>query len=306
MIATLTLLFTGGCVGSGNNTKNNKDVIATSFYPIYIFTLNIVQGIDDIEVRCMAEQNIGCLHDYTLTAKDVRLLNDAKAFVINGAGMESFIEDAYENAENIFVIDSSSGISLICDDEHTHHEDAEEKEASHGHSHNHSENSHIWLSVENAKKQIENIKNGLVQIYPQYELQFEENYEAYMNRLTELEKETESCRAQVKDKKVITFHKAYDYLAVDTGFEIVACVESDEGGEPSAKKLAQLSEYIKNESICALFTEPQYKGSAADILKNETGISICVLNPVTSGQASLTSYEDIMKENYELLLKAVS
>ena len=42
-----------------------------------------------------------------------------------------------------------------------------------------------------------------------------------------------------------------------------------------------------------------------EILKNETGINIYVINPVTSGEASLTAYEDIMKENYELILKAV-
>ena len=109
----------------------------------------------------MAEQNIGCLHDYTLTSEDVRLLNDADAFVINGAGMEAFIEDAYKNVESLFVVDSSTGIELICDEtshneeEHSHEED---------HSHNHSVNAHIWLSIENAKKQIENIKKYSVPV----------------------------------------------------------------------------------------------------------------------------------------------
>ena len=109
----------------------------------------------------------------------------------------------------------------------------------------------------------------------------------------------------ITDKKVITFHKAYDYLAMDLGFQVVACIESDEGGEPSAKKLAELTKHIKEDEICALFIEPQYTGSAAEILKNETDINIYIINPVTSGEASLTAYEDIMKENYELILKAV-
>ena len=301
----LTLVFTGGCVGVSEDTENKeKTIIATSFYPIYIFTLNIVNGIDAFEVRCMAEQSIGCLHDYTLTSKDVRLLNDADAFVINGAGMESFVEDAYKNVESLFVIDSSKDIALLCSEDENS-SDGDSHNDTHQHSHDHSVNSHIWLSVQNAKKQIENIKDGLAEQFPEYRYLFFKNYEAYIERLNELEKIQSEYTSQINGKKVVTFHKAYDYLAEDLGFEIVTCVESDEGGEPSAKKLAELTERIKEDKICALFTEPQYTGSAADILKNETDIKVFVLNPVTSGEADLTAYENIMKENYELILKAV-
>lgn len=309
LLLALSLVFTGGCVGVGNDVeKTEKITIATSFYPVYIFTLNIVDGIDAFEVKCMAEQNIGCLHDYTLTSKDVRLLNDAAVLVINGAGMESFVEDAYKNVEDLSVIDSSTGIELLCgENEHgdngsSHNAD---NENSHNHSHNHTDNSHIWLSVENAKKQAENIKNGLSEQFPEYRYLFFENYEAYIKRLEALEETQKEYSSAITDKKVITFHKAYDYLAMDLGFQVVACVESDEGGEPSARKLAELTKHIKEDEICALFIEPQYTGSAAEILKNETGINLYVINPVTSGEASLTAYEDIMKENYELILKAV-
>jgi zinc transport system substrate-binding protein len=305
LLLTLSLVFTGGCVGVSEDTKNDeKIIIATSFYPIYIFTLNIVNGIDAFEVRCMAEQNIGCLHDYTLTSKDVRLLNDADAFVINGAGMESFVEDDYKNVESLFVIDSSKDIELLCSEDENS-SDGDSHNGTHQHSHDHSVNSHIWLSVQNAKKQIENIKDGLAEQFPEYRYLFFKNYEAYIERLNELEKIQSEYTSQINGKRVVTFHKAYDYLAEDLGFQIVTCVESDEGGEPSAKKLAELTERIKEDKICALFTEPQYTGSAADILKNETNIKVFVLNPVTSGEADLTAYENIMKENYELILEAV-
>lgn len=303
LLLTLSLVFAGGCVGVGEDNKSEeKIIIATSFYPVYVFTLNIVNGIDGFEVRCMAEQNIGCLHDYTLTSKDVRLLNDADVFVINGAGMEAFVEEAYENVEDLFVIDSSENIRLLCSEESG--SDGDFHNDSH-HSHNHSANSHIWLSVENAKKQVENIKNGLSKKFPEYRDLFFKNYESYIEKLSELEYVQAEYASEINGKKVITFHKAYDYLAEDLGFRIVDCVESDEGGEPSAKKLAELTKHIKEDEICALFTEPQYTGSAAEILKNETDIKVFVLNPVTSGEADLTAYEDIMKENYELILKAV-
>ena len=54
--------------------------------------------------------------------------------------------------------------------------------------------------------------------------------------------------------------------------------------------------------MTVLFVESDYKGSAATVLSNETGVEICVINPVINGADTLTSYEDIMREN----LKAVS
>ena len=83
-------------------------------------------------------------------------------------------------------------------------------------------------------------------------------------------------------------------------------VESHEGGEPSARGLAELTKLIKENNVTVLFVEPDYKGSAATILSNETNVKICVINPVINGEASLRAYEDIMRENMNVILKAVS
>ncbi len=296
MIIVLSLLFTAGC--GAVVTDNTDSVIAVSFYPVYIFTLNLVEGIDELTVTCMAEQSTGCLHDYTLTARDAKLLNDASVFVINGAGLETFLPDITETTENLSVIDSSEGIELICSH---HHEEGDEY-----HSHNHENNSHIWLSVENAKKQVLNIKNGLVENYPEHEKQITENYVNYIGRLNELSLELDKTYQAAQGKKIITFHAAYEYMAAESGLEIIECIESDEGGEPSAKKIANLCHIIPQNNIKALFVEPDYNGSAAGILEGETGVKIYVLNPVTRGENTLNAYEDIMRENIQTILKAVS
>ncbi len=292
----MAMAFFSGCTGNAPEPEKGERIVATSFYPVYIFTLNLLDGVEGVEVKCMAEQSVGCLHDYTLTAKDAKLLNDAEVLVINGAGMESFLQDAFDGVENLKVIDSSEKIELICNDEHNHEE-------SH-HDHNHMVNSHIWLSVDNAKIQVENIKNGLIKAFPEIENSIEQNYVSYLERLDALAKRKKTI-ASFEDVSVISFHGAYEYLAEDMGFHIADTIESDEGGEPSAKELAHLSEEIRNENIKALFIEPTYSGSAAEILARETNKKIYTLNPVISGEVTLTAYEDIMKENYETILRAV-
>lgn len=297
VVLAVTLLIFSGCAGNAPETQKDKITVAASFYPVYIFTINLLNGIDEVSVECMAEQSVGCLHDYTLTAKDAKLLSDAKVLVINGAGMESFLEDAFQSVENLNVIDSSENIELICKGDHHHEEDNDD--------HHHHENSHIWLSLGNAKLQIENIKNGLVKEFPQYENKIEENYSDYIKRIDALEDERKTVLSLSKELNVISFHGAFEYMAENLGLNICHTIESDEGHEPSAKELAQLSNKIKKDNIKALFVDPNYNGSAAEILGRETGAEIYVINPVISGEEKLTAYEDIMLGNYKMILKAV-
>lgn len=294
----ITVLVSACCSCAVEKSKNDKILLVASFYPVYIFTLNITQGIDDITVECMAEQNVGCLHDYQILSKDARLIADSDAFIINGAGMEEFLEDVYNSVESINVIDSSKSVEIleICHDEH--HEDE--------HNHNHNVNSHIWMSVENAITQCENIASEMSALYPQYKEKIEENKSSYITKLQKLDEELSLKAETIKGKNIITFHESFDYLANAYSFNVLAKVESHEGGEPSARGLAELTEIIRENNVKVLFVESDYKGSAATILKNETDVEICVLNPVISGEAALTAYEDIMRENMNEILKAVS
>lgn len=300
-VLVLILIISACCSCTTPPTQNDNILLVTSFYPIYIFTLNIVNGIDEINVSCMAEQNTGCLHDYQILSRDAKLIADADVFIINGAGMETFLEDVYMSNENLRVIDSSEGVALIenCDEHHENH-----NEESH-HDHNHSVNSHIWMSPENAKIQVKNIAESLKSFYPQYKDTIEENEKNYINRLTVLNEELTEKTKAIKNENIITFHESYDYLASEYGFNVIATVESHEGGEPSAKGLAELIDIIEEHNVNVLFTEPDYKGSSATILSSETGAEICTLNPVIRGEQTLTAYEDIMRENIEIILKAV-
>jgi zinc transport system substrate-binding protein len=69
-----------------------EKVVVTSFYPIYILAMNLTVGIEDIRVENLAAPNTGCLHDYQLLTGDMRTLSGAQVLLINGAGMESYLD----------------------------------------------------------------------------------------------------------------------------------------------------------------------------------------------------------------------
>ncbi|MBR3910052.1 MAG: zinc ABC transporter substrate-binding protein [Anaerotignum sp.] len=104
----------------------------------------------------MAQPQTGCLHDYELTISDMKLLENADVLIINGGGMESFLEQAMERYPDLIIVDTSHGIELLEEEEHHHHEEeTEEEHAEHSHGHDHEGNPHIWLSPERAAPQAE-------------------------------------------------------------------------------------------------------------------------------------------------------
>ncbi len=108
--------------------KQDKVTIVTSFYPMYIIALNLTEHMDNVEVVNLTDNNVGCLHDYQLTTKDMRTLNDADVLILNGGDMELFLEDVVTMYPSLEVIDASEHISLLEGIEHVHGEEAHSEE----------------------------------------------------------------------------------------------------------------------------------------------------------------------------------
>ena len=82
-----------GFSGCGTPAKESSRLkLLASFYPIAIMALNITDGVEGVAVESMAQQQTGCLHDFQMTTADMKKAETANAFLINGAGMEGFLD----------------------------------------------------------------------------------------------------------------------------------------------------------------------------------------------------------------------
>ncbi len=122
--------------------KDDKINVITTFYPIYMIGLNLADQIENLEVTSLTELDTGCLHDYQLTTQDMKLIAAADIMVINGGGMESFLEDIIENYPKLIIIDASKDIPMLHNDsEGPVGDDEEHNEESEGADEKHSEES---------------------------------------------------------------------------------------------------------------------------------------------------------------------
>jgi len=289
LLAALCLLLTGcGGTNTAGGGKDGSFHIVTSFYPMYVATINITQGVDGVTVTNMTKPQTGCLHDYQLMTEDMKTLEKADAFVINGAGMESFLDKVIEQQKNLKIIDASKGIELLKDDDE--------------------ENPHVWLSVTDAILQVKNIAEQLKAADPKHADAYEKNAAAYIKKLEALKAEMHAELDTVPNKDIVTFHEAFPYFAKEFGLNIISVVEREPGTEPTPAELQETIEQVKKLPVKVLFTEPQYSPSAAETIARETGAKIYTLDPVVTGEANdqaINAYIDTMKKNMETLKTAL-
>ena len=87
--------------------NENDKILLASFYPMYIMAINVADGVPGVKIVNMTKPQTGCLHDYQLTPQDMQSVSKAWAFIINGGGMESFIDKAIKQRPHLKIIDAS-------------------------------------------------------------------------------------------------------------------------------------------------------------------------------------------------------
>lgn len=315
----------------GEENEEGNIRVVTSFYPVYVLTLNLTDQIPGLKVDSLTDFSAGCLHDYQLTTNDMRLLSNADVFIINGGGMEEYLEDVINSHPDMTVIDISQGISMLEGIEHAHnHEHGEHEEDRHdeedghdeNHDHVHENNPHVWLDPDLYMMQIENASQGLKKYILDLGLegsttdniinQLESNTRAYITKVQEIADQMNIILDTVKDmvtnrsisNKVVIFHDSFAYLANKAGLEIAYAVEIDEDTPLSAGEVAEVISVIREDNIKYLFTEKQHDGTIADRIMEETEAEIYIIDSAVTGDGTKDSYLEAMKSNINILKTA--
>ena len=293
-----------GVVGLARTSAQEEEdlLIVTSFYPVYLLTRNLTEGAGGVTVRNLTENHSGCIHDYQLTTEDMRLLEEADLFFINGGGMESFMEEAATLMPDLSVVSAGEGIGLIENNSlHVHGE---------GNTHDHFEeyNAHVWTDPSRYLIQIENLTNALCEYDPANEDRYRRNAEEYGARVSELEEELETLRECVQGVPVVLFHDAFVYLADALGMEIIDTVDLDADTSLAPGDLTEMIEETAAHGGKMYWEEAGVRNPAGEMLAQETGARGYELNPLTSGSEEdpLSAYLDGMRQNIAVIKEALA
>ena len=323
---------------SAKNTDEADDTltVVTSFYPMYIATLNIVDGVKGVRLENLSEPQTGCLHDFQLTPEDMKLLSTADVFVINGGGIESFMSDVAKAYPKLDVVEACEDVVLLSEDdadsdhehdhdadaesdsdhEHDHDADAEsdsdhdhdheadaESDSAHDHDHG-DENAHAWMSVPRYRTMVKTIASHLAQKDKAHAEEYYANAEKYDAKLAKLEKEQNSLKSLTDGQNIVIFHEAYAYVADDFSMNACYLLDLDEERSVSAGEIKQVISAIKDDGVSVILAEELYGKSMGDTVSRETDVHVVYIDPLNRGEYDKDSYLDGMEQNIELIKDA--
>ena len=300
----------------GDRSSERLTVIAT-IYPLGYFAERV--GGDRAEVTVLVEPGIEA-HGYEVTASELRTLGDADVIVMNGIGLEPWMERAIHAVEDDIsaVVVEAADPALAMegevhdhgDHEEGHHDDEEEghhdedeeghhdedeeghhdedEEGHHddeeGH-HHHGEGGldpHFWLSPTMAARQVERIRDAFITVDTANTAAYRQNADELMAELGELDQEFTESLGACKHEHFVTSHAAYGYLAAQYGLEQIALAGFSPEVDPSPQRLASVTDRVTDLGLGHVLVEPVLSDRLAQTVARETGIELRAIHAIES------------------------
>lgn len=303
---TLSLSLLTGCGTQPADTAagDGRLRVLTSFYPMYDFACKI--GGDCIDVTNMVPSGTEP-HDWEPSTNDLKNLEKADVFIYNGADMEPWADDLLvSRSDTLRVVEASENVELrTTDGEHEHaheHEDAD---------HHHGDfDPHVWLDPENAKIEMEAIRDALCAADPENSTVFQSNYEKYAAELDALDAEFREKLAPLPNRTIVVAHEAFGYLCDAYGLTQVGIEVLSPDSEPDPGRMAEVIDFVREHSISTIFFEELVSPKVAEAIASETGAQAKMLSPLeglSDEQAAAgADYFSVMHDNLAALMEALN
>ncbi|MEV6780946.1 anchored repeat ABC transporter, substrate-binding protein [Streptomyces sp. NPDC051098] len=167
---------------------------------------------------------------------------------------------------------------------------------------------HAWEDVANAEAYVRRIEAELIKADPAGKATYEKNAEAYLKTLGELDAEVAAKLATVpeRNRKLITTHDAFGYLAKAYGMDIAGFVVPVPNREPSAAQIEELGDTIRERRVPAVFLEPNL-AARSDVLRRvaqDQGVAVCTIYG-DSFDDKVHDYVSMMRHNANELAKCL-
>ena len=291
-----------------NKTEVARDdiLVMTSCNPIYIATSNVVGDIDGVTVENLSQPTTGCLHDYTLTTEDMKNLAACDVLVVNGGGMEGYLDDVIAAYPNLSIIDTFEAVEDTYpiikekDEESEEDEDHIHSETSEEHHHDSEFNSHIWMSEEIFAGQVTAIADGLAQIDSNHAKEYKANALTFNDTLGKYIDKA-GVDQLLGGKNVAILHEAFAYTAQSLGANIVATMDLDEERQVSAGEVSTFIDEIVDNDVKVVFAEYDYGSAMGKLIEEQTDAKVVYLETLVHGTYDKDDYISVLNKNYALI-----
>jgi ABC-type Zn uptake system ZnuABC Zn-binding protein ZnuA len=257
-VGALALTSCATPAASGDDTSKGPRIVATTTQ-VGDFTRELLGSTADVTQLLSPGQSA---HSFDPSAAQLLALADADALVVNGAGLESWLDDAVKaSGFDGVLIDASTGIEL--------HGTGDAQDEG---------NPHIWTDPKLAEHMVETIGTGLEKVPGIDTDAVDTNEQAYLEKLSALDTwiAENVDRVPAAQRLLVSNHDAFTYFvdAYDITFVGSVIPSFDDNAEPSAAEIDDLVAKIRATGVRAVFSESSISPKAADTIAQEAGVTV--------------------------------
>ncbi|WP_104128721.1 metal ABC transporter substrate-binding protein [Cryobacterium sp. Y57] len=282
-------LALSGCsaetTASADGAASDLKIVATTTQ-VADFTRNVVGDARGVDLTQLIQPNQSA-HSYDPSAADLTALGAADVLVINGVGLEKWLDDAIAaSGFDGVTIDTDEGIAISqvgagegqMNDQHTDEEaDVHTDVAEDEHAHEGGD-PHIWTNVQNVETIVATIAAGLASADAGNAVTFESNATAYTARLNDLDEwiRTNVDTVPESERLLVSNHDSLGYFTAAYHIDYVGSVipSFDDNAEPSAAEIDSLVAAIAATGVTSVFSEASLSPKTAETIATEAGVTV--------------------------------
>jgi manganese/iron transport system substrate-binding protein len=291
-LAAVAFILAGCSAGADGNTGSGQVTVVATTTVLADLVSNV--GGDYVTVTSLVPKNAD-VHTFDPRPSDVITVAKAKLLVMNGLGLDDWLEKTITNAaaDGTALIKlgvSLPGVNLLPGEQSG------------------TQNPHLFMDVKYAELYVDRIAGGLESVDPAHAAAYASQAAAYKGQLESLDSWIRGQIATIPeaDRNIVTFHDAFPYYAREYGLTIVGVAVEAPGQDPSAGYTARLITAIKTAGVKVIFSEKQFPTKLIDQLASEAGCKVVSnLYDDALGDPPVTSYEQVMRWDTTRLVEAL-
>jgi zinc/manganese transport system substrate-binding protein len=160
-------------------------------------------------------------------------------------------------------------------------------------------NPHYHLSPGNMGNIAEGIARALSDLDPDNTAFYRSNAASFRARLEERRKVW--GRMSLRGKKFISYHKFFEYLADEYGFQLLGYIEAKPGIPPSASHMESLIDLARRVKLDGILTTEYFSRKAPDFLSGKTGVKVIVVPHEIGATPGATDWFSLMDQVFAAL-----
>ncbi|KQQ52208.1 zinc ABC transporter substrate-binding protein AztC [Plantibacter sp. Leaf314] len=299
VLRTAAVLVSGLVLGAGLTSC----AASADDRPLVVATTNILGDVvgellgEQAEVMTLMPPDADP-HSFEISAKEAARITGAQLIVSNGLGLEEGLTQHLETAadEGVPLVEAGSLVDVL--------------ETASG-----AADPHFWTDPVQMVAVVEGVTEAVIDEVPGVDAaEVRSNAEAYTAELEALDAEMAEAFAAipVEQRKLVTNHHVFGYLAARYDFAVVGAVipSGTTLAAPSASDLDELATAIETAGVHTIFADSSQPDRLVQVLADEADVDVAVVplftESLTAGSGEAPTYLTMMRANTERIATGLS